>query len=366
MRTCLAIMVIISLILLGCVSAPIGGGEASVITTSKNFTMKEDGMDSFRLLEEGSTTTHTILMSKVESNAALLKIDTQSLLMHLGEARSITVGGKTVLVTLNSIDEGYARLTVSLSPQGGNGQPSGGGTQPNLKANGAQCASSSDCQSSHCSNGYCCASGSCCTSDSNCSVGKCNTTIYSCFTATLLSNGNPCSSNSNCQSNHCNNSYCCNTGKCCLSSSNCASGEVCNTTTASCVTSVHVYSAADAEQLANSTANGTLMSRFSSIFNSARQCVGGSALNKQCTPRIAVREEQVSPSTYRVIYSNSFNGTTCCASTDVLVMTVELSTNSTSSQWLDNTFTSNLANTMESGLSADCVTALQYMACRLS
>lgn len=376
MRASFAVMVIISLILLGCVSSPIGGGQAPVITTSKNFTMREGGTDSFGLLEGSSTVTHTILMSKVEPDAALLKIDSQPLIMQWGQTRSVTLGGNTVVVTLNSIEEGYAMFTISLSqqsqqqPSGGGTQP-GGGTQSNLKANGVQCASSSECQSNNCNNGYCCASGSCCISDSNCSVGRCNPTTYSCVTVTLLSNGNPCNSNSNCQSNYCNNGHCCNSGRCCLSSSDCTSGQVCNTSTASCVSSVAVYTAAEAEQLANSTADGALMGRFASIFNTAKQCSAASSANLQCIPSIVITDEQLSQSSFQVTYSYSFSGASCCPNSNVLTMTVDLSSDSTTSNWNAEMFASNsvassAADAMNASLNTGCVAALQTIACRSS
>jgi hypothetical protein len=106
------------------------------------------------------------------------------------------------------------------------------------------------------------------------------------------------------------------------------------------------------------------MTRFSSIFDSARNCSAGSSTYKQCIPNVGVREEKVSQTTYRVIYSYSFTGTSCCASSDVLVITVELSTNATTTQWLDTTITSSSADTMESNLNSNCVTAIQYIACK--
>ena len=373
MKIYLIFAVIASLLLLGCYNAPIGGDGASVITTSKNFTMKESWKESFMLVEGGSTVAHTVLVSNVELHAANLKIDSQTLLMKVGEARPIKLGGSTVVVTLNSIEDEYARFSISLPPQtqqnnssqqGGNN--SQGQQNQTLNENGDICVSDSDCKSSHCNNGYCCAYGQCCISNSNCSVGNCNTTTYSCYTFSLLSKGAPCTSNSNCQSNQCSNGYCCNSGKCCLSSSNCASGEICNTTTSSCVQSIPVYNASDAERKANSTTDGLRMITFSSLFDSARQCSTATSAFKQCIPRVSVRDEQVSVSAYRVIYFNNFNGTSCCPNEDVLAVTVDLSTNSATPQWLDTTFTSQLASTMQSNLNSNCATAVQYMACKIS
>jgi hypothetical protein len=371
MRVYILLTVIASLVLLGCYSTPAVGGGASIITTSKNFTMKEGWKDGFMLIEAGSTITHSILLSKVETNAILLKIDSQSLIMHVGEVRSITLDGENIWVSITSIEDGYARFSISLLQQtqsgGNNPQGQQNGTQnATLNQNGASCTSNSNCQSSHCSNGYCCAYGPCCVSNSDCSVGRCNATTYSCYTSSLLSNGAPCTSNSNCQSSHCSNGHCCNSGKCCLSNSDCASSEVCNTTTSSCVQSIPQYSALDAETKANSTDDGLLMITFSSLFDSARQCSTASSALKQCIPRVSVRDEQASLSAYNIIYSNSFNGASCCSSTDVLVITVDLSTNSATPQWLDATFTQQLAATMQSSLNSNCATAVQYIACKTS
>ncbi len=375
MRNYLVVIIIASLILFGCYSTPITGGEAPVITTSKNFTMKEGWKDSFRLVESSSTTTHTILVSKVEPKAAMLKIDSLSLLMQLGDARSISLGEKTVVVTLDSIADGYARFSISLSPQGQQGGTQQGGTQgqqngtqPTLKQNGATCISNAECQSNHCSNSYCCALGSCCLSDSNCSAGgKCNTTTYSCFSLALHYNGDSCNSNSDCQSNHCNNGHCCNSGKCCLSSSNCASGEICNITTSSCVSTGPTYTPLDAERKANSTSAGALISNFSEIFNTAAQCSSASAAYKLCIPQVVTQEDQNSPSNFTVTYSYSFNDASCCPTLPILAISVDLSTNLTGANWLDTTQTSSLAYSMRSALNSDCAQAVRNMiACKIS
>jgi hypothetical protein len=375
MRAYVVLTVIASLIVLGCYSTPNLGGGGSFITTSKNFTMKEGWEDSFTLVEGGSTVTHSMLMSKVQPNAVLLKIDSHSLLMHVGEVKSIQLGGSTVVVTLSSIEDGYVRFIISLPGQGQSNQPTGNSSQgqqngtqnQTLTPNGSICVSDPECQSSHCSNGYCCALGQCCLSDSNCPAGeKCNTTTYSCFSPSLQYNGDSCNSKSDCQSNYCSNGHCCASGKCCLSSSNCASGEVCNTTSSSCVQSIPAYNPSDAERKANSTTDGLLMATFSSLFNSARQCSTANSAFIQCIPRVSVRDEQTSVSTYNVIYSNSFSGASCCLSTDVLVITVDLSTNSATPRWIDTAFTQQLAATMQSNLNSNCATAVQYMACKTS
>jgi hypothetical protein len=364
MRTYLVVIAIASLILLGCYSMPIGGGEASLITTSKNFTMKEGGEQNFKIVVGESEQVHTITVGHIAEHAATIRIDSNTLILTPSTPASISLDGKTVFVTLDSISEGYAKFTIAISQEGGTPPQGQNGTQPNLKSNGASCASNSDCQSNHCSNGYCCASGSCCLSDSNCSVGKCNATTYSCFTTALLSNGAPCNSNSDCQSNHCSNGYCCASGKCCLSNSNCASGEVCNTTTSSCVSTGPTYTPLDAERKANSTTDGLLMARFSSIFDSARNCAGGSSAYKQCVPHVAVREDKISEPEYGVTYTYSFNGTSCCSNVDVLIINVTLSSNSTTAQWLDTTITPTSADTINASVISNCATAVQYIACK--
>ena len=359
-----------ALLLLGCSSTSnlVGGTDAPLITTSKNFTMKEGWQENFKLISGDTTDVHTITASHIAENAATLRFDSKPLILAIGDTSSISLSGKTVFVTLKSITDGYARFDVSLTsqgsqpPQGGQNQSPPGGT--GQLQNGVACSNNSACLSNYCSNGYCCASGSCCISNANCTIGSCNTTTYSCFTPTLFSSGAPCTSNSNCQSNYCSNGYCCASGKCCLSSSNCASGEVCNTASYSCATSAPTYTALAAEQKANSTIAGTLMTRYASIFAVAKQCSGGSSTYKQCIPTVAVREEKVSPSTFRVIYSYSFSGTSCCPTTDVLVIPVELSTNSTTTQWIDKSITSGLADSMETSLASNCVSAIQYIACK--
>lgn len=374
MKLSVILALLFSLLLLGCYSSQnLGtGGEAPLITTSKNFTMKQGWQENFRLVSGSSTITYTVTVTNIASKAAKLRITsgtTEKSIppLPIGNTETISLNGTTIFITLNDVSEGYARFSISLSQQGTPPvtPPVQPGEQPKVQ-NGGKCSNSSVCQSGYCSNGYCCSSGSCCISDSNCSIGKCNMTTYSCFTVTLLSNGSPCTSNADCQSNHCNNSYCCASGKCCLSNSNCASGEVCNTTTFSCVQAAPTYAAADAEAVANSTTNGTLMSRFSSIFNAARECAGGSVAYKQCVPAVTVRDDKVSTSTYRVIYSYYFNGTSCCPTTDVLVITVNLSANTTTTQWIDTTITSTLADSMDSAISSNCVSALQYIACKIS
>jgi len=352
-----------ALLLLGCYSNPTSvlGTDAPLITTSKNFTMKEGWQESFKLISGDSTEVHTVVASHILSNAATLRIDSKPVTLTIGSTHSVSLNGKTVFLTLDSITDNYARFTISLTPQVG--QPSQGGVQ--LLQNGAACSNNSACLSNHCGNGYCCTSGSCCISNSNCSAGECSTTTYNCSSITLLSNGSRCNSNSDCLSNHCNNSYCCASGKCCLSTSNCASGETCNSSY-SCIPTQPVYTALAAEQKANSTVAGMLLGRFSLIFETARQCSGGSNAYKQCVPLVSVREEKVSSSTFRVIYSYSFNGTGCCANTDVLIITAELTTNATTTQWIDTTQTSSLADTMNSSLSSNCVAALPYIACKIS
>ena len=353
-----------ALLLLGCYSTPTSvlGTDAPLITTSKNFTMKEGWQESFKLISGDSTDVHTVVASHILSNAATLRIDSKSVTLKLGETQSVSLNGRTLFITLDSITDDYARFTISLTQQ--SGQPSQGAGQQLLQ-NGVACSNNSTCFSNHCGNGYCCASGLCCISNSSCSVGECNMTTYSCFTRTALPNGVPCNSNADCQSNHCNNSYCCASGKCCLSNSNCASGETCNSSY-SCIPTQPVYTALAAEQKANSTADGALMGRFSSIFETARQCSGGSSAYKQCVPIVSVREEKVSSSTFRVIYSYSFTGTGCCTATDVLIITVELTTNAITTQWIDTTITSSLADTMNSSLGSNCVSALAYIACKTS
>ena len=365
MRLPVIFAVVFSLLLFGCYSTQNlgGGGEAPLITDSKNFTMKEGWQENFRLAAGESVETHKVSVTSVAPKAAMLKIDSKPVLLHITETNNLSLSGKTIFVTLNEVSEGYARFSISLS-QPGTSQPPGG--TPAKTQNGGKCSVGSDCQSSHCSNGYCCASGSCCVSDSNCSVGKCNTTTYSCFTALLLSDGSPCNSNTDCQSNHCSNGYCCASGKCCLSNSNCASGETCNTTTHSCVQSGPVYTALAAEQKANSTLAALLIKRFSSLFEDARQCYGGSDTYKQCLPYVVVRSEKTSTSVFRVAYSYSFTGVGCCPTTEVLVITVDLSADTATPQWLDNSITSTLADTMNSSLTSNCVSALQYIACKTS
>ncbi|QLJ52443.1 MAG: hypothetical protein Sv326_0268 [Candidatus Fermentimicrarchaeum limneticum] len=361
MRPPVIFAVVFSLLLLGCYSTQNlgGGGEAPLITDSKNFTMKEGWQENFRLTVGESVETHKISVTSVAPKAAMLKIDSKPVLLHITETSQVSLSGKTVFVTLNEVSEGYARFSISLSQPGTSQPPSG----PSAKTqNGGKCSVDSDCQSSHCSNGYCCASGSCCLSDSNCSIGRCNTTTYACFTPTALSNGAPCNSNADCQSNHCNNSFCCASGKCCLSNSNCASGEVCNTTLFSCAQQGSGYTSLAAEQKANSTTNGTLMSRFSSIFDSARQCTGGNESYKQCVPNVATRTEKTSASVFRVTYSYSLTGTSCCPTSDILIITVDLSTNTTTTQRLDTSQTSTLADTMNLSLQSGCASALQYIA----
>lgn len=371
MRLRFILIAALSLVILGC-SIPFGGGQASVITTSKNFTMNENSKDSFSLVEGSSTVTHTVTVVSVAQYAADIQIDSQQpSVIQVDQTRSVSLDGQTILVTVDSIDSGYVRFSISLPGQGGT-TPSGsqnGTSQPGLSQNGATCSLSSDCQSSHCGNGYCCASGLCCISDSNCSIGKCNMTTYNCSTVTLLANGDPCNSNSDCSSNYCNNSHCCNSGVCCLSSSNCPSGQVCNTSASSCVQSAPVYSAAAAEQLASSRPDGILMGRFASIFNAARNCSGANSQYRQCVPYITTKDQQVSPSTFIVTYSYSFSGTSCCPNVAVLTMSVELTTNSTTSQWTTNVFSSsaeasNAADSINSSILSNCVTAVQGIACK--
>ena len=346
--------------------------------------MREGWQENFKLVEGDSTSIHTVVVGSLASKAAMLKIGTKSILLHTGETKQVSVSGKTIFITLNEVSDGYARFSISVlqqTPQGGqqnNTQQGGqqnntqqGGQQNNTQQGGQQmlqdgagCSNNSACQSGYCSNGYCCASGSCCISDSNCSIGKCNATTHSCFSPTLLSNGAPCNSNADCQSNHCSNGYCCTSGKCCLSNSNCASGEFCNTTILSCVQAPQGYTALDAELKANSTIAGRLITRFASIFENARQCQEGSSAFRQCVPQILVREDKVSSSTFRVIYSYSFSGTSCCPTTDVLVITVELSTNATTTQWIDTSITSSAADSMNASLNSNCASAIQYIACK--
>ncbi|MEM3556222.1 MAG: hypothetical protein QXF56_05880 [Candidatus Micrarchaeia archaeon] len=358
MKAMLATTIFISLLLLGCYSTPmLGEGEAPVITTSKNFTMKEGWQESFKLVVGDSTTTHKIFVSSVAARAATLKIDGKSFTLTPGQTEQILLKGGTVFLTLNNIEEGYAKFTISLSREQAPTSSVG------KKQNGAVCFANSDCQSNYCSNGYCCSSGMCCVSDANCSVGKCNTTIFSCFTPALLSDGSPCNSNSDCQSNHCSNGYCCVSGKCCLSNSDCSSGEICNTTIHSCV-QTSIYTALAAEEKANSTEQGKLIGRFSALFETARECPGGSSAYKQCIPYISIRSNKLSSSRFKVTYSYTFNGTSCCPTSDVLEITVDLSTNATTYQWKDTTITSALADNMNSSLQTNCVSAIQYIACK--
>jgi len=370
MKSLSMLALVAAILLLGCYSSstPGLGTDAPLITSSKNFTMKEGWQESFKIISGDSTDVHTVTASHIVENAATLKFDSKSLTLVIGQTSPVSLNGKTVSITLKSITGGYAKFEVSLTPQGSQPSQGGGQNQPpqggtGQLQNGAACSNNSACASNHCSNGYCCASGSCCLSNANCTIGSCSMTTYSCFTPTTLSNGAPCTSNSNCQSNHCNNSYCCASGKCCLSSSNCASGEVCNTTLYSCVTSAPTYTALDAEQKANSTIAGVLINRFASIFNTAKQCSGASAAYKQCIPSVATREEKVSSSTFRVTYSYSFSGTSCCPTTDVLLITIDLSTNAATTQWIDKSITSSLAEGMNTSLGSNCASAVQYIAC---
>ncbi|MCX6775628.1 MAG: hypothetical protein NT130_02150 [Candidatus Micrarchaeota archaeon] len=350
-----------ALLLLGCYSTPTSvlGTDAPLITTSKNFTMKEGWQESFKLISGDSTEVHTVAASHIVSNAATLRIDSKPVTLTIGSTHSVSLNGKTVFLTLDSITDDYAKFTISLTPQSGQ-PPQGGGQQ--LLQNGVACSNNSACLSNHCSNGYCCASGSCCISNSNCSVGECSTTTYNCSSITPLSSGFPCNSNSDCLSNHCNNGYCCASGKCCLSASNCASGEVCNTAIHSCAQAATGYTAADAEVKANSTIAGTLLGRFSSIFNSARQCTGGNETYKQCVPNVVVTTEKMSASVFNVTYSYSSGGTGCCPTSRILVITVDLSANTTTTQWIDSSQTTTLADTMSSSLISNCISALQYIA----
>jgi|GEM_PF-2746934 len=359
MRAILLATIFSFLFLFGCYSAPIiGEGEVPLITASKNFTMKDGWQESFKLIVGDSTTTHKVIVSSVATKAATLKIDGKSFTLTPGQTEQVSLKGGTIFVTLNNIEEGYVKFTISLSREGIPPSPE------EKKQNGATCSVNSECLSNYCSNGYCCSSGVCCISDANCSIGKCNTTTYSCFTPTLLSDGSPCTSNADCQSNHCSNGYCCLSGKCCLSNSHCSSGEICNTTTHSCV-QVSVYTALAAQEKANSTNEGKLIARFSALFGDARECPGGSDAYKQCVPYISVRADKLSSSTFKVTYSYSFNGTSCCPTADVLEITVDLSTNTTTPRWIDTSITSSLADTMNSSLQSNCVSALPYIACKV-
>lgn len=356
MRAKLAAALLFSLFLLGCYAPPgVIGGEAPIITTSKNFTMKEGWQESFKIVVDDSTTTHKVITTNLAQKAAMLKLDDKSILLQVGETKSVSLKGKVIFVTLNEVEEGYAKFTISLS------QPEMTPTTSKAQ-NGRPCSADSDCLSNHCSNGYCCVSGACCISDANCSIGRCNTTTYSCFTPQLLPNGSPCNSDSDCASNHCSNGYCCQSGRCCLSNSNCNAGEICNTTTYSCA-QVSLYTVLAAEQKANSTQAGQLMARLSALFQTARECEGGSATYKQCIPYLSTRTDKLSASRFKITYSYAFNGTSCCPTSPLLEITVDLSTNNVTTQWIDTTINSSVVDDMNASLISDCASALNRIAC---
>jgi hypothetical protein len=329
--------------------------EAPIITTPKNISILSKGQVQFKLVKGDNATTYSITANSIVGRAAKFTIGEKSILMRIGETKSMVLGTSTLFITLADIQDSTAIVTLSTTP-----------ITVSKLANGVGCSSNSQCQSNYCNNNFCCDAGTCCLITNDCPEGqRCVGNIcitpgaQTCSDGTLYGN---CSTNKP--------KYCSTNGSLvdsCLICG-CPAAKNCNSTTNACYTPPQppaqpLYSPEKAEELANKTNEGSLMLRFGALFQTAKGCAGANPAKLACLPTLGVTTTLLSEGLYKTAYSYSFNSS-CCSSNDVLRITCNLTSNSTSSSWVIAGIDESSLITINSSLRSNCAGAVNLLACR--
>lgn len=337
-------------VLLGCTSVT-EIGEAPVITGPKNISILNKNQAQFKISSDEGATTYTITVNSVASRAAKFTIGEDSFIIRIGETKSIALENKNLFITLADVQDSTAIVTLSTTP-----------VVVRKLSNGASCTSNSQCESNYCNNNFCCNAGVCCSITNDCPTGQ-RCLNNKCVTpeAQLCSDGTSYGNCSTSKPKYCSNGNLIDSCPTC----GCIAGQVCNSTSNSCYIppTAPLYNPQKAEELANRTYEGSLIMRFGTLFQNAKGCAAAAPAKIACLPTLGVETVRLNEGIYKTTYSYIFDSS-CCSSSEVLRITTNLVSNSTSPQWVMVGLDENSLYSVNSSLSANCANAVNLLACR--